>query len=246
MALYRDDAVVLRTWKLGEADRIVSLHTRVSGKVRGVARGVRRTRSKFGSRLEPACHVEIQLYSGRGELDTITQAETICRLSSLRSNPGRFALASAMLEAVEQLSPDREPDSHRHMMLARALETLDRCGNRLVVAGFFLKLLSHEGLRPVLDFCVSCGTESSLSRFHLSEGGVMCRRCSQGRRLTSLCRSLSPEALVLLRMMLGGGLAEALRRPDDEVADEVDLLSAKAMEIHIERRLRSLRVLTAD
>ena len=73
MSLYRDVAIVLRSWKLGEADRIVSLHTRDHGKVRGVAKGVRRTRSKFGARLEPTSHVTIQLYRGRGELDTITQ-----------------------------------------------------------------------------------------------------------------------------------------------------------------------------
>jgi len=83
MSLYRDEAVVLRTWKLGEADRIVNLHTLAHGKVRAVARGVRRTRSKFGARLEPACHVAVQLYRGRSELHTLTQAETIDRFASL-------------------------------------------------------------------------------------------------------------------------------------------------------------------
>ena len=91
MALYRDHAVVLRTWKLGEADRIVSLHTHDHGKVRGVAKGVRRTKSKFGARLEPLSHVTIQLYRGKGDLDTITQVETVDRFVSLRSDPDRFA-----------------------------------------------------------------------------------------------------------------------------------------------------------
>ena len=129
MSLYRDEAVVLRTWKLGEADRIVSLHTRVFGKVRGVAKGARRTRSKFGARLEPAGHVEVQLYRGRGGLDTVTQAETISRFTNLRSDPGVFARASAMLEAVDHISPEREPDGYRHVMLERALATLDREGS---------------------------------------------------------------------------------------------------------------------
>ncbi|MEC7404839.1 MAG: DNA repair protein RecO, partial [Actinomycetota bacterium] len=93
MALYRDHAVVLRTWKLGEADRIVSLHTHDHGKVRGVAKGVRRTKSKFGARLEPLSHVTIQLYRGKGDLDTITQVETVDRFVSLRSDPDRFARA---------------------------------------------------------------------------------------------------------------------------------------------------------
>ena len=98
MSLYRDEAVVLRAWKLGEADRIISMHTLDNGKVRGVAKGVRRTRSKFGSRLEPLSHVSIQLYRGRGDLDTITQVETIDRFLSLRTDPDRFARAEAMLE----------------------------------------------------------------------------------------------------------------------------------------------------
>ena len=100
MALYRDHAVVLRTWKLGEADRIVSLHTHDHGKVRGVAKGVRRTKSKFGARLEPLSHVTIQLYRGKGDLDTITQVENVDRFVSLRSDPDRFARAQALLEAV--------------------------------------------------------------------------------------------------------------------------------------------------
>ena len=236
MSLYRDEAVVLRTWKLGEADRILSLHTRDSGKVRCVARGVRRTRSKFGARLDPAGHVAVQLYRGRGDLDTVTQVETISSFTRLRSDPSRFVRASAMLEAVEHISPDREPDHDRHVMLARALATLDRDGGPLVLAGFFLKLLSHEGVRPVLGNCVACGVDRSLVAIDLQDGGVKCRDCARGRRL-------SPAALHLLRLVLGGGLAAALRHPTDAVAAEVVTLAGEAMELHLERRLRSLRVL---
>jgi DNA repair protein RecO (recombination protein O) len=148
MALYRDHAVVLRTWKLGEADRIVSLHTHDHGKVRGVAKGVRRTKSKFGARLEPLSHVTIQLYRGKGDLDTITQVETVDRFVSLRSDPDRFARAQALLEAVDQVAQDREPDPELHVMLVRGLRTLDQSDSPLVVAAFFLKLLDHEGVMP--------------------------------------------------------------------------------------------------
>ncbi|MDE0268838.1 MAG: DNA repair protein RecO [Acidimicrobiaceae bacterium] len=260
MSLYRDEAVVLRTWKLGEADRIISLYTRLSGKVRGVAKGVRRTRSKFGSRLEPACHVAVQLYRGRGELDTVTQAETINRFTRLRSDPDRFARASAMLEVVEQLSPDREADSSRHVMLRKALATLDHYGTSVVMAGFFLKLLIQEGVQPVVDCCVICGSERQLERFHLLEGGVVCRSCnssdpknddnSESRTknirpfgLNRNIRPLKPEALGLLRLILGGGLAVAIQHPDDDIARQVTALSTEALEVHIERRLRSLVVL---
>lgn len=236
MGLYRDEAVVLRTWKLGEADRIVCLHTRVFGKVRAVAKGARRTRSKFGGRLEPAALVAVQLYRGKGELDTVTQAETIARFTSLRSNPERLAQASAMLEAVDQVAPDRGPDSDRHVMLARALATLDRSGSPLVVAGFFLKLLAHEGVRPVLDSCAVCGSEQSLEAIDLAHGGVMCGTCRQGRRL-------SAGALSLLRQMLGGELAAALRCRQGALTAEVARIATEAMELHLERRLRSVRVL---
>jgi DNA repair protein RecO (recombination protein O) len=236
MSLYRDEAVVLRSWKLGEADRIVSLHTRGHGKVRGVAKGVRRTRSKFGARLEPTCHIAVQLYRGRGELDTITQVETINRFPSLRSDPGRFVRASALLEVTDQLAQDREPDVGRHVMLTRALATLDRQDSPLVVSGFFLKLLAHEGLQPELDLCVSCGASEPIEAIDFVEGGVLCRSCRRGR-------PVSEAALRLMRLMLGGGLGEALQEPASETTAEVESLATEAMESHLERRLRSITVL---
>jgi DNA repair protein RecO (recombination protein O) len=236
VGLYRDEAVVLRTWKLGEADRIVSLHTLGNGKVRGVAKGVRRTRSKFGARLEPACHVAVQLYRGRGDLDTVTQAETIDRFGSLRSDPERFARASAMLEAVDQLAPETGGDPDLHVMLVRALATLDRTDSPLVVAGFFLKLLTLEGVQPELDSCVGCGASGPLQAIDVHSGGVLCRDCRQGR-------PISPEGLDTLRRMLGGQLASVLRQPITEAGDEVTAVATAAMEAHLERRLRSVAVL---
>ena len=117
---YREDAVVLRTWKLGEADKILSLLTRTRGRVRAVAKGVRRTRSKFGARLEPATCVALQLYEGRGDLDTVTGADTIERFSSLRSDINQFARASAMLEAVDQLAQAELDVGHLYTILVCA------------------------------------------------------------------------------------------------------------------------------
>ncbi len=239
MSLYRDDAIVLRSWKLGEADRIISLHTRDHGKVRGVAKGVRRTRSRFGARLEPTCHVAIQLYRGRGELDTITQVETIDRFPRLRSDPARFARASALLEAVDQLAQDREPDPARHVMLTRALATLDESESPLVVAGFFVKLLTQEGVQPELDACVSCGSTESIEAIDFVEGGVLCRSCRRGR-------PISGPALALLRQIVGGQLADALREPPSEATAEAEELAVAAMESHLERRLRSVAVLDQE
>ena len=236
MSLYRDEAVVLRAWKLGEADRIVNLFTKSHGKVRGVAKGVRRTRSKFGARLEPMCHIAVQLYHGRGELETITQVETIDRFVALRADSDRFARASAILEAVDQVAQDRKPDPRLHTMLVNALATLDRDDGPLVVAGFFLKLLAHEGVQPELNACVSCGAEDGLEAIEFLEGGVLCRDCRRGRPISS-------EALALLRQILGGQLGAALSMPAGLATSEVDGLATAAVENHLERRLRSMAVL---
>jgi DNA repair protein RecO (recombination protein O) len=236
MSLYRDQAVVLRAWKLGEADRIVSMHTLDNGKVRGVAKGVRRTKSKFGARLEPLSHVSIQLYRGRGDLDTITQVETLHRFGNLRTDPDRFARAEAMLECVEQVAQEREPDPRLHVMLVRALGTLNDQDSPLVVASFFLKLLAHEGLQPQVDECVSCGAIEHLEAIDLDDGGVLCRNCRRGR-------PVSERALDILQRILGGGLAGVLSEPVGPATGEVDLLSTALMEHHLERRLRSVAVL---
>ncbi len=237
MSLYRDEAVVLRAWKLGEADRIVSVHTRSHGKVRAVAKGVRRTRSKFGSRLEPLAHVAIQLYRGRGDLDTVTQVETLERFAALRSDPARFARAESMLEVVENLAPEREPDPELHVMLVRALATLDADDSALVVPAFFLKVLAQQGLQPLLDECISCGADGPIASFDLADGGVLCENCRRGR-------PLSPAALSLLRRILGGGLAGVLAEGPSRGAAEVAELAAALVEQHLERRLRSLSVLS--
>ncbi len=227
---------MLRTWKLGEADRIVSLHTREHGKLRGVAKGVRRTRSKFGARLEPTSHVAIQLYEGKSELHTITQVETIHRFTSLRTDPDRFAHAESMLEAVDQVAQDRSPDPALHTMLWRALATLDSDDSPLVVSAFFLKLLSHEGVQPQLDACIECGRRDDLISIDILGGGVRCRQCRRDR-------PLSGEALALLRRIYDGDLLSALREPAGRVTDEVESLAMALLESHLERRLRSTTVI---
>lgn len=227
---------MLRTWKLGEADRICSLLTEGGGKVRAVAKGVRKTRSRFGGRLEPTGHVALQLYRGRGELQTITQVETVERFATLRADPDRFARASAMLEAVDQITLDAHPDAGLYRMLVGALRTLDETGSPLVTPSFFLKLLGHEGVAPMVDRCVACGARDDLVAFDLDEGGLRCRACRRGR-------PVGPDAVDLLQAVLGGGLAAALRVEVSSATWEVDQLATEVMERHLERRLRSIGVL---
>lgn len=236
MSLYRDQGVVLRTFRLGEADRIVVLMTEGTGKVRAVVKGVRKTKSRFGSRLEPMSHVALQLYKGRGELDTVTQAETVDHFRAAREDLDRLAKATSMLEVVDQVSQEREPNAALYRMLVGGLRALAANDSPLIVPAFFLKLLALEGLTPVLDRCASCGTEDNLVAFDVDEGGVLCRSCRQGIPITH-------DAIALMRRILEGGLAGALNEPDGPAVHEVDHLAGRTVEHHIERRLRSLRLL---
>lgn len=235
MSLYRDEAVVLRTWKLGESDRIVVLYTRGRGKLRAVAKGVRKTKSRFGARLEPTGHVALQLYEGR-ELDIVTQAETLDNLSPLRDDLDRLTRATAMLETVDAIAEDRHADPPLYSMLVGALRTLAARDHPLVVPGFFLKLLAHEGISPRVDACAVCDTEEPLVSFDLAEGGLLCADHRRGV-------GVSAEAAEVLRLVLGGRLGEALNLPPDEATAEVEAIATRAIEHHLERRLRSVQLL---
>ncbi len=230
--LYRDQGVVLRTYKLGEADRIVVLMTERHGKVRSVAKGVRKTKSKFGARLEPPTHVALQLHEGR-ELDIVTQAETVDHFRDLRTDLDRLGRAVTMLEAVDQVAMEREPNAHLYRMLLGALRSLAARDSPLVSAAFLWKVLALEGFEPRLDACVLCDEASDLVAFDLDEGGVLCRSDRRGA-------PLSADALEVLRAILGGRLNQALASDRSPATDEVDHLAVRAMEHHIERRLRSV------
>jgi DNA repair protein RecO (recombination protein O) len=236
MSLYRDHAVVLRTWKLGEADRIISLFTRDNGKVRAVAKGVRKPGSRFGARLEPTSHVSLQMHRGKGDLDTITQVELVARHTNIRGDLDRFGHAAAMLEAVDNLTPDREPHPELYEMLYRALHTLDVHSSPLVTAAFFMKVLALEGVEPHVDACVNCGETEPLVAFDLDAGGLVCMSCRRGT-------ALRPESVELLQQILGGQLGAALNAEPSAATHEVDHIATRILEHHIERRLRSVRAL---
>jgi len=236
VGLYRDHAVVLRTYKLGEADRIVVLLTEHHGEVRAVAKGARRSRSRFGARLEPPTHVAIQLYRGRGELDTVAQADTVDHFRPLRDDLASLGRALTMVEVADHVALERQPNPALYRLLLGALRTLAADPSPLVVAGFLWKLLALEGVAPVLDRCVVCGRDDALVAFDVAEGGVVCRDDRRGV-------PVSPEALGLLRDVLGGRLAAALAEPPGPATAEVDQLALRAAEHHLERRLRSVGVL---
>lgn len=230
---------MLRTTKLGEADRIVTMLTGDTGKVRAVAKGVRRSGSRFGARLEPGSHVALQCYRGR-DLDVVTQVECVDAHRPLREDYTLLTHAVTMLEVVDQITPDREPNPALFRMLIGALHTLSTTPSPVVTPGFLWKVLTLEGVRPHLDTCVRCGgTAETYPAIDLLEGGVLCGACG---RLGGL--RISPEALALLALLVGGGLHRAMADPPSTaVIAEVERLGVVAVEAHSERRLRSAALL---
>ncbi len=241
MALYRETGVVLRTMRLGEADRIVTLLTPGRGKVRAVAKGVRKTKSRFGGRLEPLNHVALLLYEGR-ELDVVTQVDTLEQFRAVREDLDRLAKATSLLECADQVCQEHQAAPRLHAMLLRALRALAAADSPLLAPAFFLKVLSLEGFHPLLDACSGCESEPpavDLVAFDVAQGGALCRGCAA--RLAAA--AVSADGLGLVRRILGGELAAALAEPPSRATAEVDRLATRALEHHLERRLRSVKVL---
>jgi DNA repair protein RecO (recombination protein O) len=209
VALYRDRGVVLRTIKLGEADRIVTILTPGQGKVRAVAKGIRKPTSRFGARLEPTSHVALQCYRGR-ELDVVTQVETIDAFRPLREHYGSLTHAISMLEAVDQVAQEREPNPALYRMLVGALRTLAAAPSPMVAPAFFWKLLSLEGFHPVLDTCTRCGDDAGpFVAFDFGEGGVLCGECAR----RPACRGGSDRAVASHPRRRPAGRVDRSARP---------------------------------
>jgi DNA repair protein RecO (recombination protein O) len=231
---YRDRAVVLRTHDFGEADRVIVLLTEAHGKVRAVAKGVRRTTSRLGSRLQPPAHVEVLFARGR-DLDVVTQAALVDTARATHGDLDRLTSGLTLLEAADRIAPDREPYPDLYRMLVGALRWLEERDPRWVLAAFALKLLALEGVGPVVDRCVDCASPGPLVALDLGRGGAQCAACRTGV-------SVSSDALAAARAVLGGRLVEVLEREDAAAAHELTVLATRALEHHLERRLRSVAV----
>jgi DNA repair protein RecO (recombination protein O) len=203
MGLYRDQGVILRTYKLGEADRIVHLLTQGRGKVRAVAKGVRKPGSRFGGRLEPFSHVDLQLYEGRN-LDIVTQAELITSFAEVRDDWSLSACGSVMVEAADRIAQEGERANPLFLLLLDGLRALGRLAGMgderpaLVLDAFLVRLATVAGYHPYLDACAGCGVPGDHTVFHIASGGLLCERCAPAGS-----QSLGPAVIALLRD-LGG------------------------------------------
>ena len=236
MTLYRDDGVVLRTQKLGEADRIVSLLTRRHGRVRAVAKGVRRTKSKFGARLEPFTHVDLQLYQGR-ELDIATQAEAVTSYGEgIVDDYARYTSGAAMLEMSERLTDERQPATKMFLLLVGGLRALAAAEHDpgLVLDAFLLRALSVSGYEPALTLCARCGAPGPHRWFAVAAGGSVCDDCRPTGSAT-----VREDTLILMASLLGGDWVTA-DDSDARARRESTGAVTAYLHWHLERSLRSL------
>jgi len=240
MPLYKEQGVVLRAVKLGEADKIVTVMTQGSGKVRAVAKGIRKTTSRFGARLEPTTHVSLMVYRGRGALDTVSQVEIISPFLPIRGDLGLFAAAETMLEATDKVAEEHERNVRLFMLLLGGLRALDaRPADPAAVAeSFLLKLLSLSGFHPSLTACAECGRPDP-GRFSSGQGGAICSSCA-----TPDAGPVSREALAFLAALGASGMLEAgAMSTDTRVRRESRALLFGFAEYHLERRMKSLPML---
>jgi DNA repair protein RecO (recombination protein O) len=238
--LYKDEGVVLKTIKLGEADRIVTLFTRDHGKVRAVAKGIRKTKSRFGARLEPFTHTALIVYRGRS-LDTITQADILTSFDEVRTDYARLTSAAALVEIVEKVTPERERATATYRLLLQGLGALRAGKGGTVVPAFLIKLLSISGYHPQLTTCAGCGeTSAGLGGFSPAFGGAVCASCWRDDRDAL---DVSVDRLRLLGRLLAGDFGEPA---DAESARAVTDVLRRYAEYHLERPLRSLQLMPSS
>jgi len=240
MPLYKEQGVVLRSIKLGEADKIVTVMTQGSGKVRAVAKGIRKTTSRFGARLEPFTHVSLMVYRGRGSLDTVSQAEILSPFLPLRSDLGLFAAGETMLESVDKVAEEHERNVRLFLLLLTGLRALEaRPADPAAVAeSFLLKLLSLSGFHPNLLACAVCGRPRP-ERFASGQGGAVCEADADLD-----AGPVSPAALEHLAALGSTGLLESgAITTDTTTRRESRALLFGFAEYHLERRMKSLPIL---
>lgn len=223
---YTTEAIVLRSIRYGEADRVLHLYTRDRGRVGAIAKGVRRVKSRFGGRLEPMVRSELMLREGRGDLCTVNGAHTIDAHGSIRENRAALDRAVEACDAVLRLLDSHEPNPAAYNLLCHELQLLDRdpdAATRAQALSFRIKLLLAAGFAPELASCAACGEREHLGGFSASAGGVVCPGCEAGSF------GLDESAHTFLVEALGRPLAEhpeaaesALRQADRAIAETIE------------------------
>jgi DNA repair protein RecO (recombination protein O) len=213
---------------------VVVLWTRHHGKVRVLAKGVRKTSSRMGGTLETLAYVKVDLVKTKGEFYIARHVGHVERLATLRSSYPRISAGYAVVEAVDAIPSDGVPDEEIFDLLIRVLLALDdeSFDPSLVPASFYFRLLALDGSEPVVMECVNCGRLGPLVAFDAAIGGTLCDQCRQGV-------ALSNDALVLIRRIVDGDLANVLREVNPRGSGEVMAVAQQAIEVHFGRRLKA-------
>jgi DNA repair protein RecO (recombination protein O) len=233
----KTEAVVLRSIRYGEADRILHLYTPHRGRLGAIAKGVRRARSRFGGRLEPFFRLNLELHEGRGELLTVTGAHTLEAHARLRASAGALDGAARACDAVGRLFETTEPHPGVFNLLCRHLVLLDRAAAgdppplHALALAFRLKLLLAAGLAPQLGACACCGEEDHLVGFSGAAGGVVCGSCE------AASFAIGEEAHTFMALALGRSLAQ-VPAADEQALGQVERAIAATLEHHAHVRLR--------
>jgi len=234
----KTEAVVLRSMRYGEADRILHLYTSDRGRVSAIAKGVRRARSRFGGRLEPFFRLQMELHEGRGELLTVTGAHTVDGHPRLRGDARALDAAARACDAVGRLFETSEPHPGVFNLLCRKLSLLEAqsgavgrspTGHAPALA-FRLKLMLAAGLAPQLGACASCGEREHLGGFSGAAGGVVCGACEGG------AFPFGGAAYRFMTDALGRPLSEAPGAPETALA-QVERAISETLEHHAHLRL---------
>jgi DNA repair protein RecO (recombination protein O) len=241
---YKTEAVVLRSFRFGEADRVLHIYTLDRGRVGGVAKGVRKTKSRFGARLEPLSHVELMLHQGSGELQTVTGVQLVRSHHAAREQQYRLAVGLLGAEAMLRLFTEQEANPRAFGALTRFLDLLDelapadsRPALDPLALSFQLKLLWLSGYLPHLTSCAECGTETDvLVGYSAKAGGAVCSDCGDD------VLALSAAGITGIEGLLARPLAEAkdVGLADRPARDALAVITA-AYEYFGNFRLRSLR-----
>ncbi len=237
MAIRHDQGIVLRSYPFGEADRVVVLLSPNSGKLRTVAKGVRKTKSRFGGRLEPFTHVDLVLYEGRN-LDTITQVAVLEHFPRLRSDLDAVVRAGTMVETADAVAQEDEAAIRLFLLLQRGLKSLE-AGQRSpdLITSYLLKLADVVGVAPSLLQCASCGRVDGLHRFSFSGGGSVCDRC----RVEGSVKLR--DGLTQYLAALAGSEMMDLPPVDNSLSSEAMGIARRFVEYHLDRKLTSLAVM---
>jgi DNA repair protein RecO (recombination protein O) len=233
-APFKTEAVVLRSIRYGEADRILHLYSRDHGRLGAIAKGARRVKSRLGGRLEPLARVNLILRQGRGDLCTVTGVDTVDAHPGLRESWAALQRATQACDAVLRLLDSAEPNEPAYNLLCRELRLLDgdpEAATRAHALSFRIKLLLAAGFAPELAACASCGEREHLSAFSASAGGVVCPGCEAGSF------PLSGEAHEFLVLALGRPLADAPDAPERALL-QADRAIGETLEHHAHVRLR--------